>query len=105
MCSIATIILEHGTHVSELQKLKGLTELCVYYCIGSVAAFEQSLKGLAAVTQLRRLHVELDSQDLSTASLLPLTRLTALTKLECYGPYKDLGTIHMNLEDSSAQLR
>jgi hypothetical protein len=102
--SVDTITLQHGTHVSELQKLKGLTDLCVYYCIDSVTAFEQSLKGLAAVTQLRRLHVSLDSDDLSAASLLPLTRLTALTQLQCYGPYKDSGTIQVNLEVSLAQV-
>lgn len=72
MSSVDTITLQHGAHVSELEKFKNLTELRVSYCIDSVAAFEQSLKGLAAVAQLRRLHVNLDSDDLSAASLLPL---------------------------------
>jgi hypothetical protein len=104
MSSVDTITLQHGAHVSELEKFKNLTELRVSYYIDSVAAFEQSLKGLAAVTQLRRLHVELDSEDLSAASLLPLTRLTALTQPQCYGPYKDSGTIQVNLEVSPAQV-
>lgn len=75
--------LQHGPHVSVLHQLTALTHLNVTLSITSIPALQQSLKGLAAVTQLQNLSVALDSRDLTVASLLPLTSLTALTSFSC----------------------
>jgi hypothetical protein len=75
--------------VSELHKLTALTFLGVVYGRDSASAFQQSLKGLAAVTQLQELSVFLDSTELTAASLLLLTSITALTKLEVRAPSTD----------------
>lgn len=81
--------LQHGPHVSELHKLTALTFLGVVYGRDNASAFQRSLKGLAAVTQLQELSVFLDSTELTAASLLLLTSLTALTKLEVRAPSTD----------------
>lgn len=81
LCEIEDWTLQHGSHVSELRKLTALTNMYVVWSVDSVSAFEESLKGLAALTQLEVLHVGLDSQELSVTSLLPLTSLTALKSL------------------------
>mgnify|MGYP001807581363 CR=1 FL=1 len=75
--------MQHGLHVSELHKLSALTSVHIRYGPGDAAGFEQSLQGVAAVTQLRAVMFSLDTADLSTGWLLPLTRLTALTRLHC----------------------
>jgi hypothetical protein len=76
--------LQHGLHISELHKLTALTSMEVRFSSGIASAFQQSLKGLAAVTQLQELSAYLDNPDLQVSSLLPLTSLTALTNLGCY---------------------
>ena len=73
--------LQHGPCVSELRKLTALTRLSLYYCQDDPDNFEGSMRGLAAVTRLRDLDVLHDTADVKVASLLPLTSLTALTKL------------------------
>jgi hypothetical protein len=92
---IADIALHHGPHVSELHKLTALTCLNVKYSSGnsyssSVAAFQESLKGLAAVIQLQDLRLRLHGEELTMFSLLPLTSLTALTALrrDCNDPLR-----------------
>ena len=64
-----------------MRKLTALTNLSVYYDLTSPESFGESVRGLAAVTQLRRLKLVHVSQKIHAASLLPLTRLTALTDL------------------------
>jgi hypothetical protein len=76
--------LQPGLHISELHKLTALTSLEVRFSSGIAPAFQQSLKGLAAVTQLQELSAYLDNPDLQVSSLLPLTSLTALTGLRCH---------------------
>jgi hypothetical protein len=73
--------LQHGPHVSELQKLTAVTSLCVQYGDGDAAEYRESLRGLAAVTQLRDLWLGTSSPMVTVASLLPLTSLTTLTRL------------------------
>jgi hypothetical protein len=81
---LVDVALLHGPHVSELHKLTALTSLHVRYFLGIAPAFQQSLKGLAAVTQLQELSAYLHNSDLTVSSLLPLTSLTALTDLRCH---------------------
>jgi hypothetical protein len=78
---IRELPLQHGLHVSQLHELTALSFLRPVYGNNSVQASQESLKGLAAVTQLRHLDVLCDGGDLTKGSLLPLTNLTALTKL------------------------
>jgi hypothetical protein len=80
------MLVQPGLHVSELHKLTALRRLDLVYSPGSSAAsLEDSVKGLAAITQLKFLDVWLDSPDLTGASFMPLTSLTALKKLTCTG--------------------
>ena len=83
---IEEIHLQHGMHVSQLHRLTALTYVNLIYDRDSVAAFEQSVKGLAGLSQIRHMRVELDSVELTVAGLLPLTKLTALTALYCEIP-------------------
>lgn len=79
LCMIEGLPLQHGSHVTELHKLTALTNLrAMSYGCGDVAAVEESLMGLATVTQLRELLVFVVCPDVSKGSLLPLTSLTAL---------------------------
>jgi hypothetical protein len=76
--------LLHGSHVSELHKLTGLTNLSVMYGAGDLASCQESMKGLAAITQLQSLSVDLrGTSSMTVATLLPLPSLTCLTSLHC----------------------
>jgi hypothetical protein len=55
----------------------------VVFVLGGLSAYEESLQGLAAITQLHELAVEMTENNLTVGSLLPLTSLTALTSLSC----------------------
>jgi hypothetical protein len=71
--------------VSDLQQLSSLTSLQVFYGSNSVTdpeAVQQSVKGPAAITQLRYLGLYLHGCDVGVAALLPLTCLSALTMLQ-----------------------
>jgi hypothetical protein len=81
MCMISGIDLQHGPHVSELHELTALTYLGLYYDSSSLAAREETFKGLAALTQLEDLCISCGDEEPQVASLLPLTSLTALTRL------------------------
>jgi hypothetical protein len=77
---------QHGLHVCELQKLIALSQLDLQFLAGGQDNCMESMKGIAALTQVKWLHVTLTShvdQPLPVTSLLPLTSLTALTKLDC----------------------
>jgi hypothetical protein len=54
-----------------------------HYAVSGAADSEHSIEGLAAITQLEYLGLNLDRHTVEVASLLLLTRLTALTTLEC----------------------
>ena len=88
LCTIHTLALQPGLHVSELQKLTALTRLSVCWYSTDVA---ECMMGLAAVTQLQSVTINLDIPRIPVASLLPLTSLTALTLLTC--------GLHKNHED------
>jgi hypothetical protein len=79
--------MQPGLHVSELHKLTALTSLQIKYRTCDLPSFQASIEGgLAAVTQLRDLAIEVVTiQEGWVAGLLPLTCLTALTKLCCNG--------------------
>jgi hypothetical protein len=85
---IQGMCLQHGHYVSELHKLKSLVALDVRYAACHVSVAEETIKGLAAVTQLGKLFVTLmvvaeeEEEVLPVASLLLLTSLTALDTLE-----------------------
>lgn len=81
LCMIKEIPLQHGLHVSQLHELTALSFLRPVYGNNSFQTSQESLQGLAAVTQLRHLNVLCDGGDLTKGSLLPLTNLTALSKL------------------------
>jgi hypothetical protein len=81
--TLHALSLHHGLHVSELHKLTGLSSMYIHYAAGGSADLEHSIEGLAAVTQLGYLGLNLDRQNVEVASLLPLTSLTCLTTLEC----------------------
>lgn len=83
LCHIA-LPLQHGPHVSELQRLTALTTVVAEYgsdCMSDLETIEQSLLGLAALTCLGYLVMYAHRRDVSVGSLLPLTSLTALTML------------------------
>jgi hypothetical protein len=81
--------LHPGAHASELRKLACLTSLHVHY--GSIMqhgreSFAASVRGPAALTQLRLLEVKQPefgtaARRVKVPSLLPLTGLTTLTEL------------------------
>ena len=77
---VKDMTLLHGSHVSELHKLTCLTSLAVSFVPSDLPAAEESLKGLAAVTQLRELDITME-QYLTIAATFPLTQLTSLTQL------------------------
>lgn len=88
LCKLPHVYLQHGDHVSYLQKLTGVTSVTLWYGRGYVENVDESIEGLAAVTHLRDLTVYMYSLSDITVDvlLLPLTRLTALTDLNvvCY---------------------
>jgi hypothetical protein len=53
-----------------------------YDVVSDIAAVEDSMKGLAAVTQLKALDLEMVNQRMRVAPFLPLTSLTSLTALD-----------------------
>jgi hypothetical protein len=77
--------MQPGLHVSELHKLTGLVSLEVNYGRCDPPELYESLQGLAAVTQLRDLTVDLRDTTCAIPCLWPLTSLTALTQLCCQG--------------------
>jgi hypothetical protein len=83
LCNIHAVSLQHGLHVSELHKLTQLSSIYIHYAVGGAADLERSIQGLAAVTQLEHLRLNLDRHSVEVSSLLALTNLTALTTLEC----------------------
>lgn len=84
LCKVDSIVLQPDLHVSMLQKLAGLTHLAAYQSSSSSQAMAEALKGLAVITQLRKLEVFLILEQ-PTEAMLPLTTLTGLTYLRC-GP-------------------
>ena len=80
--AIGNMALQPGMHVSELHKLTALTCVEAWSFSDNLAAVEESVRGLAAVTRLRSL-LFTSCIPLGVASLLPLTSLTALTNLNC----------------------
>jgi hypothetical protein len=91
LCLIDELDMQLGPHVSELHKLTALTKLRAMYGSGDLPACQESLRGLAALTQLRELSFEFSAK-VTVASLLPLTSLTALTDFECHWqPGLDIG--------------
>ena len=99
LCAIVDILFQHGPHVSELHKLSALTHLELQFPASGVVSFMQSLSGVAAVTQLKALELGLTQRGLPLACFLPLTSLTALTKLVMWegryhtsDHYQNLGT-------------
>jgi hypothetical protein len=101
LCQAGMLTLQPGLHVSELHKLTALTSLTVSCpCDGGDDGggdgvqplvggdgVEPHVLGLAAVTQLKRLVLKQASQEFQAVSMLPLTRLKALTKMAfSWGP-------------------
>lgn len=98
LCKIEAMHLQHGSAVAELCKLTALTFLNVYFDMGTYVAADESVKGLADFTQLKALYVTMDSQCLEVSSLLPLTRLTALLRLEFSCPNKQQDPDFLDVE-------
>lgn len=76
---------QHGPHVFELRKLTTLTFLALSYGSWELGNIEEPVKGLAALTQLQGLTVNVSysvSQEVTMGSLLPLTSLMALAQLK-----------------------
>lgn len=85
----ANLTLQHGRHVSELQQLTALTSMAAVYGRDESSVYDESLKGLAVVTQLRFLNIALDTVVWPPPSMLFLTRLTALTTFKCSSQVAD----------------
>jgi hypothetical protein len=96
LCDLATLPLQLEGSVSELHKLSALTRLVMFYDpintdsdnsdddfdnSDDIMNFQECVGGLAVVTQVRHLELKRVSQAITPGSLLPLTRLTALTEL------------------------
>ena len=89
LCRVGGMYLHQCSYVSKLQELTALTSMLVIYPATNLIGLSQSVKGLAALTQLRDLTVELHSQEhLQVSSLLPLTSLTALTSMDWDGDHQ-----------------
>lgn len=71
--------------MSQLQQLTALTRVDIIFGADGGLAAEQCMRGLAAVTQLRCLNLCVYIYGRSVASLLPLTSLSSLTKLDYTG--------------------
>jgi hypothetical protein len=84
LSDIVNLSLQPGLHVSALQQLTALTRMEVFYNANDHAVFSESVRGLAAISQLKVLDVKQVSLAFKLASLLPLTSLTALTDLRVY---------------------
>ena len=93
LCQLHTIFVQHGLHVSELHKLASLRSMYLEFAPGEEEEIDRSMEGLAAVTQLKHMGIDVDGQDVAVASLLPLTSLTALKHLEiCFKQDLDNGS-------------
>jgi hypothetical protein len=79
LCEIDELVLQHGSHVSELHKLTALTYLGLQYVDSDEHSHTDSLRGLARVAQLHSLTLNMSSPHATVAPLLPLTSLTTLT--------------------------
>ena len=96
------LTLEHGLHVSELHKLTAMRSMMVSYAADGLEGIGEFAKGMAALTQLQRLVVDLHSQELCpVSSLLPLTSLTALTALGWGGGLESL-LLHSQVSNPTA---
>jgi hypothetical protein len=82
-CSYGSEVLglQPGLHVSGLTALSALTGLRVWFDTDGPDSLDECMRGLAAVTQLQELRL-VESKGTRVAALLPLTGLTALTKLK-----------------------
>ena len=81
LSAVTRLCLQLGPHVSELHKLTALTRVHVTYELSGLGSFVESMRGLAAVTQLRQLELVHVSDTFNVDALLPLTSLTALDNL------------------------
>lgn len=83
------MVMQHGLHVTALQQLTALTALSVFFASSDMPVTQESLQGLAALTQLSALDVTVGvdmGSTLAAEYMLPLTNLTALTALDCNQP-------------------
>jgi hypothetical protein len=103
LCELPHVYMQHGDHVEWLQRLTRVTSVTLGYGGSYPEDVEESVQGLAAVTQLQELTVYLHTADLTVGALLPLTSLTALTELNvfCYEADSDLDASD---EESDANL-
>jgi hypothetical protein len=97
LCKIEGMHLQHGAAVTELCKLTALTSLVLNYAVGHYASAQESLWGLAALTQLSELDVAMESQSLVVTELLPLTSLTNLSLLQFSCPDDDEEEEHLDV--------
>lgn len=77
---VSSLPVQPGLHVHELRKLSALTYLDVHFSSDNPGSFDESVRGLAALTQLQDLSL-LEGEECGFASLLPLTSLKALTQI------------------------
>jgi hypothetical protein len=89
LCELECLHLPCGLHGAELLKLTALTRLRVSYSPETYDfTTEESMRSLAAVTQLKDLQISPDTtQGFSYSSILPLTHLTALTSIQVDSKY------------------
>jgi hypothetical protein len=101
LCSVESMYLQPGLHVSELHKLSALKYIDVHLASIDLLPVVEGIKGLAVATQLQSLCLDTDCAELVGAHLLPLTSLTALTNLSCT---LESGSWRLSSEVESAQV-
>jgi hypothetical protein len=86
LCEFKGVHPQHGVQVSALRELTALTHMTVYYGCADDEVFQDSVNGLATMTQLRKLCFTCARDVTAIPSLYPLRALTALTTLYFDGP-------------------
>ena len=102
LCDIDALSVQPGVHVSELHKLTALTHLLVDF--KGPDSFDESVRGLAGLKQLHFLELVQVGPTFKVASLLPLTSLTALTRLEVDWQLEDQEHSELELRFSTTQV-
>jgi hypothetical protein len=101
LCDAGTLSMQSGLSVSELHKRTALTRLSVFQDSEDTVGFEEAMRGLAALTQLRHAEIKRVNQNIKVAALLPLTSLTALTEIRIHYPTTCITLVNKQVSQNS----